>query len=255
MDLILRVTGTAPKLSPLTHDEVDNNFLQVSASVAEVADNTIVTASLSADVLQFEKGDGSTFDIDFRDFVIEPETGSLYLASSFDSLTQVLSFRKGNATYDDIDLSLFVTQTESGSLLYSASLDLSTNVFTFYRHDGDYTIDISTLTGLTLRDVKASGSFTGSFEGVGSGSFSGSFEGSSTGLFQGVFSGSASGSFEGDGSGLTGVGLDHTIAAGDGIENFVFDGGSDQIVSLDTGSTHFTEGVREKVSSAPHRRS
>jgi hypothetical protein len=250
MDLILRVTGTAPKLSPLTHEEVDNNFLQVSASIAEVADNTIVTASLSADVLQFEKGDGSTFDIDFRDFVIEPETGSLYLASSFDSSTQVLSFRKGNATYDDIDLSLFVTQTESGSLLYSASLDLSTNVFTFYRHDGDYTIDISTLTGLTLRDVKASGSFTGSFEGVGSGSFSGSFEGSSTGLFQGVFSGSASGSFEGDGSGLTGVGLDHTIAAGDGIENFVFDGGSDQIVSLDTGSTHFTEGVREKVSAA-----
>lgn len=250
MDLILRVTGTAPKLSPLTHDEVDNNFLQVSASVADVADNTIVTASLSADVLQFEKGDGSTFDIDFRDFVIEPETGSLYLASSFDSLTQVLSFRKGNATYDDIDLSLFVTQTESGSLLYSASLDLSTNVFTFYRHDGDYTIDISTLTGLTLRDVKASGSFTGSFEGVGSGSFSGSFEGSSTGLFQGVFSGSASGSFEGDGSGLTGVGLDHTVASGLGIENFLFDGGSDQIVTLDTGSTHFTEGVREKVSAA-----
>jgi hypothetical protein len=250
MDLILRVTGTAPKLSPLTHDEVDNNFLQVSASIAEVADNTIVTASLSADVLQFEKGDGSTFDIDFRDFVIEPETGSLYLASSFDSLTQVLSFRKGNATYDDIDLSLFVTQTESGSLLYSASLDLSTNVFTFYRHDGDYTIDISTLTGLTLRDVKASGSFTGSFEGVGSGSFSGSFEGSSTGLFQGVFSGSASGSFEGDGSGLTGVGLDHTVASGLGIENFLFDGGSDQIVTLDTGSTHFTEGVREKVSAA-----
>ena len=248
MDLILRVTGTDPKLSPLTHEEVDNNFLEVSASIAEVSDNMIVTASLSADVLQFEKGDGSTFDIDFRDFVIEPETGSLYLASSFDSSTQVLSFRKGNATYDDIDLSLFVTQTESGSLLYSASLDLSTNVFTFYRHDGDYTIDISTLTGLTLRDVKASGSFTGSFEGVGSGSFSGSFEGSSTGLFQGVFSGSASGSFEGDGSGLTGVSLDHTVGSGLGIENFLFDGGSDQIVTLDTGSTHFTEGVREKLS-------
>lgn len=216
MDLILRVTGTDPKLSPLTHEEVDNNFLEVSSSIATVANNSLVTASLSADVLQFERGDGSTFDIDFRDFVIEPETGSLYLASSFDSSTQVLSFRKGNATYDDIDLSLFVTQTESGSLLYSASLDLSTNVFTFHRHDGDYTIDISNLSGLTLEQTQGSGSFSGSFEG--------------------------------DGSGLTGVSLDHTVGSGLGIENFLFDGGSDQIVTLDTGSTHFTEGVREKLS-------
>lgn len=250
MNLTLRVLGSDPKLAPLTHEEVDTNFLEVSSSIAEVSAKSLVTASLSADVLRFEKGDGSTFDIDFRDFVIEPETGSLYLSSSLDLSSQEIIFRKGNGTNDTIDLSTFVTQDESGSLLYSASLDFSTNIFTFHRHDGNYDINISNLTGITLRDAIISGSLTGSFYGVGSGSFSGSFEGSATGDFSGIGSGSFSGSFEGDGSGLTGVGLDHTVSSGLGIENFTFDGGSDQIVTLDTGSTHFTEGVRKKIATA-----
>jgi hypothetical protein len=218
MNLTLRVVGNDPKLAPLTHTEVDYNFLEVSSSVAQVANSSLVAASLSADVLRFRKGDGSTFDIDFREFVIEPETGSLYLSSSIDLNAQTLLFRKGNGTDDTVDLSVFVTQNESGSLMYSASLDFTTNVFTFHRDNGNYTIDISELTGLTLYDTIASGSFSGSFEG--------------------------------DGSGLTGVVLDHTVASGLGIKNFLFDGGSDQIVTLDTGSTHFTEGVREKVSAA-----
>lgn len=258
MNLTLRVVGNDPKLAPLTHTEVDYNFLEVSSSVAQVANSSLVAASLSADVLRFRKGDGSTFDVDFREFVIEPETGSLYLSSSIDLNGQTLLFRKGNGADDIIDLSGFVTQNESGSLMYSASLDFTTNVFTFYRDNGNYTIDISELTGLTLHDAIVSGSFTGSFEGVGSGSFSGSFEGigsgsfsgsfegSAEGLFTGVGSGSFSGSFEGDGSGLTGVGLDHTVSSGLGIESFTFDGGSDQIVTLDTGSVHFTEGARKK---------
>lgn len=218
MNLTLRVVGNDPKLAPLTHTEVDYNFLEVSSSVAQVANSSLVAASLSADVLRFRKGDGSTFDIDFREFVIEPETGSLYLSASIDLNAQTLLFRKGNGTDDTVDLSVFVTQNESGSLMYSASLDFTTNVFTFHRDNGNYTIDISELTGLTLYDTIASGSFSGSFEG--------------------------------DGSGLTGVVLDHTVASGLGIKNFLFDGGSDQIVTLDTGSTHFTEGVREKVSAA-----
>ena len=218
MNLTLRVVGNDPKLAPLTHTEVDYNFLEVSSSVAQVANSSLVAASLSADVLRFRKGDGSTFDIDFREFVIEPETGSLYLSASIDLNAQTLLFRKGNGADDTVDLSVFVTQNESGSLMYSASLDFTTNVFTFHRDNGNYTIDISELTGLTLYDTIASGSFSGSFEG--------------------------------DGSGLTGVVLDHTVASGLGIKNFLFDGGSDQIVTLDTGSTHFTEGVREKVSAA-----
>lgn len=215
MNLTLRVVGNDPKLAPLTHTEVDYNFLEVSSSVAQVANSSLVAASLSADVLRFRKGDGSTFDIDFREFVIEPETGSLYLSSSIDLNGQTLLFRKGNGADDTVDLSGFVTQNESGSLMYSASLDFTTNVFTFHRDNGNYTIDISELTGLTLYDTIASGSFSGSFEG--------------------------------DGSGLTGVVLDHTVSSGLGIESFTFDGGSDQIVTLDTGSTHFTEGVREKI--------
>ena len=219
MDLVLRVLGDAPKLSPLTHDEIDTNFLEVSESIATVSAKSLVTASLSADVLRFEKGDGSTFDIDFTEFVIEPETGSLYLGSSFDQSTQVVTFLKGNGTTDTVDLGAFVTQDESGSLVESASFDATLNEFTFHRDHGDYVISIAELEGLVLKAVEASGSFSGSFEG--------------------------------DGSGLTGVGLDHTIASGDGIENFVFDGGSDQIVSLDTGSVHFTKGVRNKITSAP----
>jgi hypothetical protein len=219
MNLVLRVLGDDPKLSPLTHDEIDTNFIEVSASIAETANDMIVTASLSADVLRFEKGDGSTFDVDFTEFVIEPETGSLYLGSNFDNNTQVITFTKGNGTTDDVDLSHFVTEAESGSLVYSASFDSNTNILTFHRHHGDYDISIARLTGVTLYEVEASGSFSGSFQG--------------------------------DGSGLTGVGLDHTISSGDGIENFVFDGGSDQIVNLDTGSVHFTKGVRNKITSAP----
>ena len=219
MNLTLRVLGDNPKLSPLTHDEIDDNFLEVSASIAEVSAKSLVTASLSADVLRFEKGDGSTFDIDFTEFVIEPETGSLYLGSSFDDVSQIITFVKGNGTTDLVDLSSFVTEAESGSLVYSASFDANANIFTFHRHHGDYDINISRLSGLTLYEVEASGSFSGSFEG--------------------------------DGSGLTGVGLDHTVSSGDGIENFVFDGGSDQIVALDTGSVHFTKGVRNKITSAP----
>ena len=210
----------------------------------------MVTASLSADVLRFEKGDGSTFDIDFRDFVIEPETGSLYLGSSFDDVAQVITFTKGNGSTDLVDLSSFVTEVESGSLIYSASLDLNTNRFTFHRDHGDYNIDISNLSGLTLTNTIASGSFSGSFEGESTGLFTGSFTGSFDGLLTGIGSGSFSGSFEGDGSGLTGVGLDHTISSGDGIRSFIFDGSSDEIVTVDTGSTHFTEGVRNKITGA-----
>jgi len=219
MNLTLRVLGDNPKLSPLTHDEIDDNFLEVSASIAEVSAKSLVTASLSADVLRFEKGDGSTFDIDFTEFVIEPETGSLYLGSSFDDVSQIITFIKGNGTTDLVDLSSFVTEAESGSLVYSASFDANANIFTFHRHHGDYDINISRLSGLTLYEVEASGSFSGSFEG--------------------------------DGSGLTGVGLDHTIEGGLGVRSFLFDGSSDEIVTVDTGSAHFTEGVRKKITGSP----
>ena len=247
MNLTLRVLGSNPKVAPLTHAEVDTNFLEVSASLANIADSAVVTASLSSDVLRFEKGDGSTFDIDFRDFVIEPETGSLYLSSSIDLVAQSISFRKGNGSDDIINLSSFVTETESGSLIYSASLDLNSNLFTFHRDHGNYTIDISNLTGVTLINTIATGSISGSFKGEATGSFTGSFGGVLTG--QG--SGSFSGSFEGEGSGIRGVVLDHNIHEGDGILPFHFDGNSDAIVNLDTGSNYFTEGVREKLSATP----
>jgi hypothetical protein len=67
-------------------------------------------------------------------------------------------------------------------------------------------------------------------------------------------SGSFSGSFQGDGSGLTGISASgvvlSTLSDGLGIENFSYDGQSSQIVTLDTSSTHFTEGVREKITVA-----
>jgi len=65
-------------------------------------------------------------------------------------------------------------------------------------------------------------------------------------------SGSFSGSFQGDGSGLTNVpatGIVLSLLTGsDGIENFSYNGQADAQVKLDTGSAHFTAGVRGKVS-------
>jgi len=66
--------------------------------------------------------------------------------------------------------------------------------------------------------------------------------------------GSFSGSFKGDGSGLsnvlaTGVNI-FPLSNGLGIEDFSYKGASSQSITLDTGSSHFTSGVRNKISSS-----
>ena len=42
------------------------------------------------------------------------------------------------------------------------------------------------------------------------------------------------------------------LTQGNGIVAFTYDGNSAQTVTLDTGSTHFTEGVRSKLSSTAY---
>lgn len=62
-----------------------------------------------------------------------------------------------------------------------------------------------------------------------------------------ILSGSFSGSFQGS--------VDINLAdltAGNGIVSFTYDGNSAQTVTLDTGSAHFTAGVRGKLSAAPY---
>ena len=67
-------------------------------------------------------------------------------------------------------------------------------------------------------------------------------------------SGSFSGSFQGDGSGLTGVpatGIVLSVLSQSlGIENFSYNGQASAEIQLATGSTHFTDGVRSKLSAA-----
>ena len=67
-------------------------------------------------------------------------------------------------------------------------------------------------------------------------------------------SGSFSGSFQGDGSGLTGVPATGVVLApisgGLGIESFNYVGQASASVVLDTGSAHFTAGVRGKISTS-----
>jgi hypothetical protein len=67
-------------------------------------------------------------------------------------------------------------------------------------------------------------------------------------------SGSFSGSFQGDGSGLTGVPATGIVLApisgGLGIESFNYVGQASASVVLDTGSAHFTAGVRGKISTS-----
>jgi hypothetical protein len=62
-----------------------------------------------------------------------------------------------------------------------------------------------------------------------------------------VLSGSFSGSFQGS------VNIDLAdLTAGNGIVAFSYDGNTAQTVTLDTGSAHFTDGVRGKLSAAPY---
>jgi hypothetical protein len=64
--------------------------------------------------------------------------------------------------------------------------------------------------------------------------------------------GSFTGSFAGDGSGLTGVPASGIVLSpltnGAGIIPFEYSGSDPQTVALDTGSAHFTAGVRGKIS-------
>ena len=62
-----------------------------------------------------------------------------------------------------------------------------------------------------------------------------------------VLSGSFSGSFAGD----VNINL-ADLTAGNGIVSFTYDGNSAQTVTLDTGSNHFTDGVRGKLSASPY---
>lgn len=62
-----------------------------------------------------------------------------------------------------------------------------------------------------------------------------------------VLSGSFSGSFQGS----VNINL-ADLTAGNGIVSFTYDGNSAQTVTLDTGSAHFTSGVRSKISAAPY---
>ena len=67
-----------------------------------------------------------------------------------------------------------------------------------------------------------------------------------------TLTGSFTGSFAGDGSGLTGVPASGIVLApltnGAGIIPFEYSGSDPQTVALDTGSAHFTAGVRGKIS-------
>ena len=60
-----------------------------------------------------------------------------------------------------------------------------------------------------------------------------------------------SGSFSGSFTGNVNINLDD-LTQGNGIVAFSYDGNSAQTVTLDTGSTHFTEGVRSKLSSTAY---
>jgi len=60
-----------------------------------------------------------------------------------------------------------------------------------------------------------------------------------------------SGSFSGSFTGNVNINL-ADLTQGNGIVAFTYDGNSAQTVALDTGSTHFTEGVRSKLSSTAY---
>lgn len=60
-----------------------------------------------------------------------------------------------------------------------------------------------------------------------------------------------SGSFSGSFTGNVNINL-ADLTQGNGIVAFTYDGNSAQTVTLDTGSTHFTEGVRSKLSSTAY---
>ena len=65
--MAINLTLRSEKGAPLTHQELDANFLALSASVGQVVSDAsgsgtfLVSSSLSGSTLTFEKGDGSTY--------------------------------------------------------------------------------------------------------------------------------------------------------------------------------------------------
>ena len=103
----------------------------------------LVTGSILNNVLTFEKGDGSTFDLTV-------DTGSFLITSSVTNNT--ITFEKGDgSSYNlTVDTGSF---TDSGSLLLTGSVSL--NVLTFEKGDGS-TFNLTVDTGSAVTD---SGSF------------------------------------------------------------------------------------------------
>ena len=103
----------------------------------------LITGSILSNVLTFEKGDGSTFDLTV-------DTGSFLISSSVTDNT--ITFEKGDGSSYNLTVDTG-SLTETGSLLVSGSVLL--NVLTFEKGDGS-TFNLTVDTGSAIID---SGSF------------------------------------------------------------------------------------------------
>jgi hypothetical protein len=128
MAITLRLT----KGSPLTHQELDDNFSELQGLVDD----------------------------------INAATGSFLYSGSFDG-SSTLTLYSEDTNYS-IDLSALSGgggggSIDTGSFVYSGSYDSSTNTITLYSVDQDYSLDISDLVGGST-DISALNAFTGSIQ-------------------------------------------------------------------------------------------
>lgn len=152
----------------------------------------VATVDLSTDQLRLLTGDDSTIDVTVSK---TDTTGSVTYTLNTGSDHFISGSRKTISVADTqgsagIDLSY-----DSGNGILSASLQTSS----IHIGDGSTSIALGE-TGSVFSGITATGSFSGSFIGVGSGSFSGSFEGDGSGLTGLVSTLLLTGSYDGTGT-------------------------------------------------------
>jgi hypothetical protein len=149
------------KLLAYVDEELSINIRDLSSITVDTG-SLMVTGSVDGNVLTFEKGDGSTFDLTVTTGSGATDTGSLMITGSV--LGNVLTFTKGDTSTFDLTVDTGSGATDTGSLLTTASISDAT--ITFTKGDGStFDIEVNNVTSSISSSYVANAFYSGSVHG------------------------------------------------------------------------------------------